>query len=78
MSLLLVLIGLAGHSCTSTKLNYPVYVLRVKENKLNAHDPKDDLPLSVCEDTPQSMANCYVILRGDYIRLRRDLADKTP
>lgn len=79
MNLLLVLILLGGLSsaCSTLKVNYPVYVLRVKEGKLNAHEEKDDLPLSVCDDTAQSKANCYVILRGDYIRLMRDLATST-
>lgn len=55
---------------------YPVRVLHTKEHMLYAHDPKDDLPESVCDDTPQSKANCYVLLRADYIRWARDFAEK--
>lgn len=76
MRVLSTLMSLAGLSACVSHLQYPIYVLNVKEQKLYAHDSKNDLPISVCEETPQSKANCYVILRGDYIRLRRDLAEK--
>ncbi len=75
MNLLLALIGMLGLSCAH-RPKYPIYVLRYKEGKLNAHNPKDDLPISVCDDTAQSKANCYIILRGDYIRLMRDFTEK--
>lgn len=66
-------LGLVLLSCASFKYN--VYVLRYREGKLNHKKPEKDLPISVCDDTPQSKANCYVMLRGDYQLLRADYID---
>lgn len=63
-------------SCASTELQYRYFVLRSKEQKLNAKDPKDDLPLSICDDTPESKAQCYVIRRDEFSKILRDLAEK--
>ena len=63
-------LGLVLVSCAS--FNYTVYVLKYREGKLNAKDPKNDLPISICDDTPQSKANCYVMLRADYMQIRAD------
>lgn len=67
-------LGLATISCASVQ--YKVYVLRYREGKLNARDPKDDLPISACDDTALSKANCYVITRSEYQKLLRDMAEK--
>lgn len=68
-----ILVSLLFVSCTSRSYNY--YVLRYREGRLNAHDPKDDLPISVCDDTVQSKANCYVVLRAEYIKIQSDLIE---
>jgi hypothetical protein len=67
-------LGFTVISCASVQ--YTVYVLRFREGKLNARVAKDDLPISVCDDTAQSKANCYVILRSEYQKLLRDMAEK--
>ena len=73
----IVLAGLA--SCSSTTPapveRYAVFVLNLSEKKLFARDPKDDLDLESCASTSQSKAHCYVILRNEYLRLRKDLVD---
>lgn len=66
-------LGLLVVACASR--SYPVYVLRYREGRLNAHESKNDLPISVCDDTAQSRANCYVMLRSDYIKLSSDLIE---
>lgn len=65
-----VSLGLVITACAS--FNYTVYVLKYREGRLNAKDPSKDLPISVCDDTPNSKANCYVMLRSDYALLRSD------
>ena len=65
--------GLILTACAS--FDYNVFVLRYKEGKLNSKDPKNDLPISICDDTPQSKANCYVLLRADYIQVRSDFIE---
>lgn len=63
-------LGLVLVSCASFKYN--VYVLKYREGKLNGKTEAKDLPISVCDDTPNSKANCYVMLRADYLLMRSD------
>lgn len=74
----LILLGaLSGCATRSPQsFDYTVYVLRLDEQKLNAKDASGDLPISVCTDTPKSKANCYIFLKDEYIRLRKDLVDQ--
>lgn len=67
-------IGLACVSCASVQ--YKVYVLKYRQGMLFAHLPKDDLPISVCDDTAQSKAMCYVVLKDEYAKMLRDAAEK--
>ena len=75
---LILLVGLA--SCSSfdptPPPEYQVYILRVKENKLNAKTELGDLPLTVCADTSDSKANCYVFLKKEYQKLMHDLVER--
>lgn len=66
-------LGLVLVSCGST--GYTYYVLKYREGKLNARNPKDDLPISICDDTARSKANCYVILRDEKIKIERDIIE---
>lgn len=77
MTKLFIMLMLAVGLSSCTTLSYHPYVLRLKDQKLNAHEAKDDLPLSICDDTVDSKANCYVFRRVDYENLMRDLAEKT-
>lgn len=74
---LIVLVGLVDCTSVQPSIDYRVYVLNLKEQKLWANDSKDDLPISVCNDTLQSKANCYIFLREEYIKLRRDLVNQS-
>lgn len=67
-------VGLACISCATVQ--YQVFVLKYREGMLYAHDQKNDLPISVCDDTPQSKANCYVVLRSEYQKMIRDMTEK--
>lgn len=69
LAIFLVLLG-----CAAT-WPYPEYVLDREGGMLRAHDPKDDLPLKVCDPNEISKANCYVILRETYRALRKDYND---
>ncbi len=78
MRLFLLLISLGALSSCSTRIDppkYKVYVLRLEEKMLFAHEAKDDLPLGVCGDTGESKANCWVFRRDEYLRLMRDLIE---
>jgi hypothetical protein len=66
-------LGLALVACASRE--YKVYVLSTKDQTLRGPELRDDLPISVCDETPQSKANCYVMLRAEYIKLRNDLIE---
>lgn len=67
--ILILLIGLSA--CRSTEPLYKVYVLRASEEKLKAHDEKDDLPISVCD----TKGACYVLLRDEYAKAMKDTAE---
>lgn len=60
-------------ACASTDYwKTPVYVLDHQHSMLRAHEEKDDLEIKVCDPDEQSSAKCYVILRNDYIALRKE------
>lgn len=72
--LLGLLMGLSVLSCATR--SYQVYNLRYRQGRLNdLKDSSKDLPISVCDDTIQSKANCYVLLRADYIKFRSDFIE---
>lgn len=66
-------LGLTLVACAS--FPYKHFVLHYRQGILSGPDPKgkQDLPISVCDDTIQSKANCYVMLRADFIQLEKDM-----
>ena len=66
-------LGLTLTACATFPYKY--YVLRYREGRLNGHasDGSQDLPISICDDTAASKANCFVMLRGDFIQLQKDM-----
>ena len=65
----MILLALIG--CAAT-WPYPERVLSVQEGLLKGPEPKDDLPLSVCDPDEVSQAQCYVMLREEYRAMRKD------
>lgn len=69
VSLCLILFG-----CGMASFNYTVYGLNAKsyEGTLQAHNPKDDLPLSACAPEGKKSGKCVVVLANEYYRLKND------
>lgn len=67
-------LGLTLVACAS--FPYRHYVLHYRQGVLSAHDPKDDLPISVCDDTIRSKANCWVMLEADFTQLQKDMIEQ--
>lgn len=70
----LVLIVLLGCAATWPYLDRE-YVLDTQAQVLRAHDPKNDLPLKVCDSDDQTHDKCRVFDRETYRALRKDYQD---
>ena len=66
-------LGLVVVACGTTKYKY--YVLKAREGKLNCKTEAEDLPISACDDTPQSKAVCFVVFRDEKMKMERDLVE---
>ena len=66
-----MLIGGLG-SCSS--FPYRHYGLDAKsyEGQLLGPEPKDDLPLTVCQPDEQTKGKCIVVLAAEWFRLRQE------
>lgn len=76
MRKLLVSLGLLVSVVACAMRTYPYYILRYRQGTLNhPTDGSKSLPISECDDTALSRANCYVMLRADFIKLNSDLIE---
>lgn len=70
----MVLIVLLGCAATWPYLDRE-YVLDTQTQTLKAHNPKNDLPLKVCDSDDQIHDKCHVLDRETYRALRKDYQD---
>lgn len=69
-----VCLGLFIAGCAATS-QYTYYVIDPVHAKLLGHEPKDDLPLAVCEPTDQNKAPCVGLKIEEYTKILQDMAD---
>lgn len=68
-------------ACSTLAFDYKYYGLAPADGetelkgKLIAHDPKDNLPLSVCTPDDQVKGKCVVLLIDEFNRLQNDIID---
>ena len=66
-----IMVGLSFSACASLAFNYGYYVLDLESQRLNAKNPSDDLPLSVCKKD-EAGYHCITMEIGEFYRLKAD------